>query len=261
VGLALDGGSVEFDTLEGRIQIDARVLAADDMAEEAETWLYLYGSADQPGVYQLVQVNQTALARDQRLASFRHVVLVTAGLTLVLAAGLGFLLIWQMLRPLKAITEAAAAAAGTPARRRLQVRGGDELGDLASTINGMFDRVENAIEAERQAASDLSHELRTPLAVMKTEATRALKKDPGDEAYQRALETVEREVSHVSAVTDRLLYLARSEHAGDIGRERVDLQDLLTEVGWDADVLCEDKGISFESDVSETRQWTGLGIT
>ena len=43
----------------------------------------------------------------------------------------------------------------------------DELYVLASAINGLLDRIENAIVREKQFTSDASHELRTPLAVIK----------------------------------------------------------------------------------------------
>ena len=43
----------------------------------------------------------------------------------------------------------------------------DELYTLSKTINNLLDRIENAIEREKQFTSDASHELRTPLAVIK----------------------------------------------------------------------------------------------
>ncbi len=244
VRLASQGRTVELDTPEGPIVIDASLLLTSDMDDSAEVWFYLYPT-EQPGTYEILQV-QTVLAKEARLAFFRRAVLVTGALTLALAAGLGFLLVWRALRPLKTITAAARGIEGHAPGRRVNVRTGDELGELASTLNRMFDRVENALETERQVASELSHELRTPLAVMQSEATQALKKEKGDAAYQKALETVSREVSHVSSVAERLLFLARSEHSGDIAQAPVDLKDLLTEVGWDAEVLCEEKNITFK---------------
>ena len=250
--LASENGDVTFNTFEGSIALDAKTLVTSDMGEDTETWYYLYSWPDQPGVYQLLQVNQTALARDIVLAGFKKTVLITAGLTLALAGVVGFFLVWRLLRPLQSITQAARGIGGHDMSRRVKVDGGGEIGELASTLNRMFDRVETAVDTERQVASELSHELRTPLAVMQAEATQALRKERGDQAYQKALETVTREISHMSSIAERLLFLARSEHGGELSMVDVDLRGLLIEAGWDAEVLCEEKGISFQSDLPDS---------
>ncbi len=249
--LASERGSVMLNTLQGPIALDAGALVTPDMGEDTEIWIYLYSWPDQPGVYQLLQVNQTAEARHVMLLGFRKAVLITAGLAMGLAAVLGFLVVWRGLRPLADISRAAGGISGANLAQRIQSTGSKELDELSSSLNSMLDRVEGAFDSERQAASDLSHELRTPLAVMQVEAAQALKKERGDLAYQKALETVTREVSHVSSVAGRLLFLARSEHGSELSMAPVNLKDLVTEVGWDAEVLCEDKGITFRSDVSD----------
>ncbi|MFN8026153.1 MAG: hypothetical protein U0W40_07305 [Acidimicrobiia bacterium] len=50
--------------------------------------------------------------------------------------------------------------------RRITVspNAGAELVELASTLNQMLERIENAFEHERAFLDDASHELRTPIA-------------------------------------------------------------------------------------------------
>ena len=142
--LASEGGAVKIGTLEGEISIDAKSLVYAGMMEDSETWLYLYGSADNPGFYRLVQVNQTVLAKELRLASFVRAILITAALALVLAGVLGFFLVSRMLRPVRAITRTAREIQENNLSRRLEVRTTDEIGDLASTLNQTFSRLEAA---------------------------------------------------------------------------------------------------------------------
>src|SRR5438045_3079044 len=44
---------------------------------------------------------------------------------------------------------------------------GDELKDLADTIDGLLERLEGAFAAQRRFAANASHELRTPLTTMR----------------------------------------------------------------------------------------------
>ena len=247
---ATDKRSIEMPASEGTIEIDPGLLVRPGMTEDQQVWLYFYPLRDQPGTYELLEVAQSIADKKATLELFRNTIVTTALVTLAVAGLFGFFLVWRMLRPLQSITQVARGIGGRDLSRRLPVHRDDEVGDLALTLNRMFDRVENAFDTERQVASDLSHELRTPLAVMKSEASQALRKEKGDDAYQRALETVSREVSHVSSVAERLLFLARSDNGGDLPLAPVDLKELVTEVGWDTRVLCEEKGITFRSDLS-----------
>jgi len=72
------------------------------------------------------------------------------------------------LRPVEHMRqEAAAVSASEPARRLPVPRTADELARLATTLNSMLDRLQEAIERERRFVDNASHELRTPLATLR----------------------------------------------------------------------------------------------
>ena len=87
---------------------------------------------------------------------------------ILFAAAGGYLIARRALRPIDQITRAAESISeGRDLSRRLSLKPGrDEVGRLASAFDQMFERLEQAFEAEKQFTSDASHELRTPTAVI-----------------------------------------------------------------------------------------------
>ena len=88
----------------------------------------------------------------------------------------------------------------------------DELHLLSMTINNLLDRVENAIEREKQFTSDASHELRTPLAVIKGTLEVLIRKPRNQEEYKEKIDFCISEVNRLNLLVDELLLLARFEN-------------------------------------------------
>lgn len=88
----------------------------------------------------------------------------------------------------------------------------DELHLLSETINNLLDRVENAIEREKQFTSDASHELRTPLAVIKGTMEVLVRKPRSQEEYKEKIDFCINEVNQLNHLVDELLLLARFEN-------------------------------------------------
>lgn len=247
---ASENGTIEIRTLGGKPILVDRALLTASGAPVAQTWVYIFMSNTDPADRKLVVAAESQSALASTLGVFKRTMLISAGVTLLLAAVLGFFLIWLYLRPLRAIALALQRIGGADPGPKLKVRQNDELGELAATVNQTFDRVDNTLEAERQVTCDLSHELRTPLAIAQAQASLALTRGRSDGEYQQALETVSKEITHLSSVTNRLLFLARSENGAGLVTERLNLRKLLDELASDAAALCEGKGIVFYHELS-----------
>ncbi|GAA2425355.1 two-component system sensor histidine kinase AfsQ2 [Actinomadura vinacea] len=115
-----------------------------------------------------------SLRREQAdLRSFTSAVLVADAVALAFALALALLAAGGVLRPVRRLGRAARALGDGRLETRVEVRGGDELADLARTFNGTAEALERtvgelrAMEASaRRFAADVSHELRTPLTAM-----------------------------------------------------------------------------------------------
>ena len=89
--------------------------------------------------------------------------LVSGGLALVLALFLAA----QLLRPVRALTQAAERVAQGDLTQQVQVTGKDELARLGQTFNHMAGSLLQAQESRRAMTADIAHELRNPLAVQR----------------------------------------------------------------------------------------------
>ncbi|MGO4773034.1 ATP-binding protein [Flavobacterium sp. W22_SRS_FK3] len=88
----------------------------------------------------------------------------------------------------------------------------DELHKLSETINSLLNRIEDAIEREKQFTSDASHELRTPLTVIKGTLEVLIRKPRDNKEYEEKITYCINEVDHLNMLVDQLLLLARFEN-------------------------------------------------
>ena len=85
----------------------------------------------------------------------------------------------------------------------------DELFDLSSGINELLQRIENAIEKERQFTSDASHELRTPLSSLRGTLEVLVRKPRKQFEYEEKIKHSLSEIDRMTIIIEQLLLLAR----------------------------------------------------
>src|SRR5690606_3103371 len=95
---------------------------------------------------------------------------------------------------------------------RLPIRGtGDELDQLAFTVNGLLDRIAAYLEQKRDFLADAAHELRTPLAAIRSSVEVALNSDRTREEYEDLLVDLIAESSSLETLVNQLLLISESE--------------------------------------------------
>jgi two-component system sensor histidine kinase MprB len=144
--------------------------------------------------------------------------LILAAVTLggvALAAGLGYTVSRAALAPVARLSAAAEQVAAThDLSRRIDPRGGDELGRLAESFNTMLTALERSVQAQRQLVADASHELRTPLTSLRTNIEVLATSDGlPDEQRERLLADVIGELGELTALVGDLVDLARGVEA------------------------------------------------
>jgi len=183
----------------------------------------------------------------QDMLSIFRVIIIYSALAVVLLAGVGgMFLANRTLQPVDHITDIAREIGEGDLSRRINIQSEDELGRLASTLNRMIARLEEAFQKQRQFAADASHELRTPLAIIQAESSLALDKKRTQVEYRRSLDLVSQEVTYMSEIIGKLLLLARNDAETEpLNFQEVNVKDLFTELSSDVEALAQEKGVAF----------------
>lgn len=78
-----------------------------------------------------------------------------------------WLLAGRLLRPLRTLGRTASRITLSDLSERIPVRGRDDVSELTETMNATFDRLEQAVTAQRHLLDDIRHELGTPITVIR----------------------------------------------------------------------------------------------
>jgi signal transduction histidine kinase len=148
-------------------------------------------------------------------AQTRHTALVAsivlAALALVAIAVAANWLISRALRPVAQMTRQAGEWSDhDPGRRFSLGEPHDELTQLASTLDGLLDRLAASLRHEQRLTAELSHELRTPLAHITAEAQYALHHVQDTDEY-RGYEQILESAARMSRTLETIIAAARAQ--------------------------------------------------
>lgn len=115
----------------------------------------------------------------------------------VLAALVGFMIAWQLARPLRDLTQAAQAMASGKRGQQVMLSGTDEIRELGVALNTLSHNLAEGEAIRARMAANVAHELRTPVAILRAHLEALL-----DGVY--ALEAAQIAIAH-----DQSLHLAR----------------------------------------------------
>jgi signal transduction histidine kinase len=139
----------------------------------------------------------------KNLATISVIVGVLVLLLSVLLSRLFTRQISDLLQAIRSVREGAYS-------RRANVRGTDEIAQIAAEFNSLTDRLQTTENARRRFVSDASHELKTPLAGIRLLTDSILQTDEMDGTTVREFVTdIGQEAERLSRITEDLLRLTR----------------------------------------------------
>ncbi len=157
----------------------------------------------------IVRVGTSLQPLQEDVGLITEMALLALGMVLLLAPLGGFWLSGRATQPLANIIQTTASLRPDNMHERLPLRQtGDELDQLAMTINGFLDRIATDMNRKRDFLANAAHELRSPLAAIRGTAEIALSHERTPEEYMAFLGDVIEECSHLTGLVNRLLLLA-----------------------------------------------------
>lgn len=166
------------------------------------------GPVEAPVVGTFVVAYFTDLAQSQTDRALITVTIAVSVAALLLTAAFALWLSRQLTRPLTAMAATAEALDGFDLTRRVEVPTDRELASLATTVNGMLDRIQTLIETQKRFLADAGHELRTPITIVSGHLD-VLDDDPVER--EETLEMVQDELARMGRIVGDISMLAKAE--------------------------------------------------
>ena len=195
-------------------------------------------------------VGQSLTTVDQAVGRVSLEIAFGGAIGVVAAAIAAWLLAGTALRPVERMRRQAAEISEHDTDAVLAVpRSRDEIASLASTLNGLLERLHRALSRQRGFVSAAGHELRSPLAILKSELELAGRPGRSQAELIEAVDLAATEADRIIELADDLLLLSQSdEHALDVRLEPTVLPTVVEKSVSGFGTRAAEHGIAIEVD-------------
>lgn len=200
----------------------------------------------------IVQLGFTLLEHETWMDQFSRDLGKVAAFALALSVGAGGFMARRALSPIQKIACTASAISGRSMGQRVPVSGReDEVDQLATSFNGMLDRIDTLVEGVRGATDTLAHDLRTPLSGIRGKVEMVLRSRDDPSEHKVALYQIMEQLDRLFALFDTILDVAEAE-AGALAlrSETIWLESLVNDTVQTFGPVAEDRGIQLEAKVA-----------
>lgn len=206
-----------------------------------------------------VMVGDSIAVRDRLVGDVVKGLAIPAILILPFLAGAIWISVRRGMRPLNDMATALSSRAANDLRPLPQQSLPDEIVPAVHALNGLFQRVQEAREREKNFTTFAAHELKTPLAGLKTQAQVALASQDGD-VHENALRQIAAGVDRTSRLVRQLLDLSSVEASDRApNASSIRIADIVRRIA--ADMPSENARISIGGDLEASQSTDAVLLT
>ena len=166
----------------------------------------------------------------------------------ILLAAVAIVLVWfgvgHGLAPLNQLRQEIATRSSQDMRPVPETHVPEEVRTVVHELNGLLERLNETLTAQRRLISDAAHQIRTPIAALQAQLDAALRETNPDE-LRASLQRIHASAGRTAHLTHQLLTLARVEPGGQTPSEPhpLDLSELVRNSAADWMPLALEKNI------------------
>ena len=195
------------------------------------------------------------------ISKLRNVLLISYFIVLIGVYFVSRFLAGRSIKPIREISTTITRITKNNLNERVSIpQHQDEIHELSTNFNALLERIENAIEREKQFTSDASHELRTPLATLRGTLEVLIRKPRSQVEYEDKIRYSLSEIDRMTSTLEQLLLLARLDNSNQhkINNEWTALPKLIDESISKFKDRINEKGLKINLDFNHSDKAHGL---
>ncbi len=194
----------------------------------------------------IVQVGQAMESHARLLDAFKRIFIITMGLLIVLAAGVGWFMARRAVSGIEAVTHTAQKISGGSLQERVPVKPrGDEIDQLATTFNQMVDRIQILLNEIKEMSDNIAHDLRSPVTRIRGTAEVTLTTDKSLEDYENMAASTIEECDRLLDMINTMLLISKTEAGVEKpADDKLDISALIRKACELFEPIAEDKKVS-----------------
>jgi signal transduction histidine kinase len=176
----------------------------------------------------------------------------------LLLIGISYFVAGRILKPINAINILAREINAKTLDKRIPTGPNqDELHVLSSSLNHMFDRLQNSFIHQKQFIANASHELKTPITLLRLFWEEAVRRQDLPGSFQQQAMNQGKTLLRMERLVRNLLDLSALEFKETLAPTNFDLIELIQSVLEDFSVVISAENIHLETDFPPTLQMEG----
>ncbi|WP_169304191.1 ATP-binding protein [Deferribacteres bacterium DY0609] len=182
---------------------------------------------------------------EEELGEIIRTFFIAAFLSLLFIGGAGVLISNSILRPVKNIIKSSNIINSKNLSLRIDNPDtNDEIDELITTLNKLFERLERAFEMQSEFIANISHEIKTPLAVIGVLTDEELQSESLTDGELEYLNKINYNLSRINKLTRDLINLSYIETKDVELSEKVDFVPAINEILDNFSEMIADKNLN-----------------